>query len=109
MLGERIRRRLDEQGMTVAELAEKVGIARPMLYRYISGKHEPSASILRKIAEALCCTVDWFFTDPFAELKNPAIKALFEKSSDLTDTERTEVLRFIDFVKQKRAGQRKCT
>lgn len=109
MLKEKLRKRMEQQGLTIAELAKEIGVARQTVYRYLTGDNEPTASMLKKIAEVLCCTADWFFSEPFVDMKNPKIQAMFESSSDLTDAERTEVIRFIDFVKQKRAKERKLS
>ena len=51
-----IRRRID-QGLTQAELAEKVGTTQSSIARLESGTHEPSIKMLKRVAEALGCKV----------------------------------------------------
>ena len=51
-----IRRRID-QGLTQAELAERVGTTQSSIARLESGKHKPSLQMLEKVAEALGCKV----------------------------------------------------
>jgi transcriptional regulator with XRE-family HTH domain len=47
--------------MTQRELAEKAGINRAYISLIESGKHEPSISVLSRIAKALDCNVKDFF------------------------------------------------
>ena len=101
MIGEKIRKRLEQQRMTVSELSERTGIARPMLYRYMTGKHEPSAGLLKKIAEALGVTCDWFFTS-YIDLDDPTIRTVVEKSGGLCYEDQQDVIRYIDFVRERR-------
>ena len=42
-----------EQGLTQAELAERVGTKQPSIARLESGKHEPSLDLLGRVAAAL--------------------------------------------------------
>lgn len=51
-----VRRRID-QGLTQAELADRVGTTQSSIARLESGKHKPSLQMLEKVAEALGCKV----------------------------------------------------
>ena len=53
-----IRRIRKERGMTAEELADKVGVHPFSIYRYESGKREPSMSVGYKIAKVLRCTME---------------------------------------------------
>ena len=46
------------RGMTQEQLADKVGIERTSITNYELGTREPSLDTLRKLAEALDCTLD---------------------------------------------------
>jgi ribosome-binding protein aMBF1 (putative translation factor) len=52
-VGERIRLAREAQGLSQKELAERAGIAPPVLCRFEQGEREPRTKILRRIAEAL--------------------------------------------------------
>ena len=52
-LGRRIRAARDERGLTQEAVAGKVGISRGYLARVETGRHEPSLSMLAKLAKAL--------------------------------------------------------
>jgi transcriptional regulator with XRE-family HTH domain len=46
-----------KKGLTVIELAKKVGITRTSLYNYEKGKQFPSPTIIAKIAQVLDCDI----------------------------------------------------
>jgi Zn-dependent peptidase ImmA (M78 family)/transcriptional regulator with XRE-family HTH domain len=52
-----IRKQREAMGMTVAQLAKRIGVSRNTITNYESGKTEPSASDLVRLAEALGCQV----------------------------------------------------
>lgn len=64
-LGENIRARRKELGMSVEDLAKKVGKNRATIYRYENGEIEMPVNLLRPIAEALDTVpdllMDWDF------------------------------------------------
>lgn len=51
--GRRLAEMLDEQGMTQADLATKIGVTRAAMSRYVSGDREPRYVTLVRIAEEL--------------------------------------------------------
>ena len=58
--GIRLRHLMYWRGITQTELAERTGISRVVLNRYIMGKSSPSFYAVDKIAKALGCSVDEF-------------------------------------------------
>lgn len=56
-LGRRIRRYLWLRGMTQKELADEMKISQGIISSYINGNNLPSARNLKKISDALNCTV----------------------------------------------------
>jgi Zn-dependent peptidase ImmA (M78 family)/transcriptional regulator with XRE-family HTH domain len=65
-IGAAIRRHRDAVGMTVIQLARHLGISRNTLANYESGRTEPTASELVRLAEALGCTVQDLLGGPAA-------------------------------------------
>ena len=56
----RLKTRLKYAGMSQTELAEKVGVTRNMISRYVNGDSLPTFIILDRIARALNCSIDDF-------------------------------------------------
>lgn len=61
-LGERIRSKRKEKGMSQRDLAEKVGVGFPHLSKIENGAETPSDELLDKIADALDDDVDELMT-----------------------------------------------
>ena len=61
---ENFRDELEYQGLTVKELAHKIGVKPSTLYSYISGhKSKPTADVAVKIAKGLNITVEYLMRD----------------------------------------------
>lgn len=98
-LGENIRTRRKELGMTVDELAEKVGKNRATIYRYENDEIEMPANLLRPIAEALDTVpdllMDWdFFLREVAEGNSQMQKVLplLENGVSIKTTDRNYIV-----------------
>jgi putative transcriptional regulator len=61
MDAEKIRIKRVTQKITQQELAEKANVSRAYISLIEAGKHEPSISVLSKIANALGCGIKDFF------------------------------------------------
>jgi transcriptional regulator with XRE-family HTH domain len=61
-LGRRIREERDKRGMTQQALADKTGLSRGFIARLETGRHDPSATTLAKLARALRVDVGDLFT-----------------------------------------------
>lgn len=57
-----IKKVIKERGLTVKEVADKMGISSVGLSQHINGN--PSVQVLARIAEAIGCEVGEFFTSP---------------------------------------------
>lgn len=57
----RLRQRLSRNRMTQEELADKLGVSRITINRYVNGETIPSALMLKKISLALNCDINEFF------------------------------------------------
>lgn len=55
-------------GLTVPQLAEKMGCTCSAIYFWEAGRYWPKAECLPQLAQALGCTIDDLFTDPSEEL-----------------------------------------
>jgi len=58
-VGERFDDAIDAQDLTRDEAAERLGIHRSMLYRYLAGKSIPGSKVLQRACEELGVSVDY--------------------------------------------------
>mgnify|MGYP003319219046 CR=1 FL=1 len=56
-MGEKLKQARKAAGMSQADLAEKVGCHQKDISRWESGLHEPGALTLKKMAQALGCSM----------------------------------------------------
>lgn len=52
-----------EQGLTQAQLAEKIGVTASCITMWENGNRSPNISTLKKLAQILDCTVDELIAD----------------------------------------------
>lgn len=57
----RLRKIMDRNMITQEELAERLGLSRRTINRYVNGETVPTALMLNKISRALKCPLDEFF------------------------------------------------
>lgn len=62
-MNERIRQLRIMQGMTQAELAEKLGVSASAVGMYEQGRREPDSAVLKKMAAVLHVSVDYLLGD----------------------------------------------
>ena len=60
---EQLRKALYEKRLTQKDLAEKIGVNRPVVNRWITGNSNPSFNSLKKIAAALELPLNYFSED----------------------------------------------
>lgn len=60
-IGRRIRKRLDELGMTQRELAKACKTTEMSMRQYINGARMPRRTMYEKIADELGCSLEWLF------------------------------------------------
>lgn len=53
-----VRNKLEEQGMSISELARRMESHRPDVSAWVNGRQEPSLKTATKLATALGCKVD---------------------------------------------------
>ena len=58
-MGEKLKAARIAAGMTQTQLAEAAGLQQRDVSRYESGKHEPGALTLKRMAQALGCSMDY--------------------------------------------------
>ena len=57
-MGEKLKQARQAAGLTQVQLAERIGCLQKDVSRWESGLHEPGALTLKKMAQALGCSMD---------------------------------------------------
>lgn len=89
-LGEKIKRRRKQSGLSQGELAERVGINPTHLSRLEGGRYQPSVEVLKKLADVLEVSTDYLLSD---EEEEPA-------EVTITNKPLAERIRLIDALDQ---------
>ena len=111
--GDRIAALREQLELTQEELAEKIGISRAALSHYEKNRRQPDYELVKKFADFFGVTTDYLLgrTD-IRTPQHPAedeedIVAFLRAAEGLTESERKEVLAYIEFRKaQRRQGKK---
>lgn len=97
-------------GITMKELGAKIGVAESTISQYETGKRQPDYETLLRIGEYFGVSVDYLLgvekekpTAEGSELDKQLAGvdfALYGEVKDLTEGQKRDVLRFIQFLKQ---------
>ncbi|WP_297418486.1 helix-turn-helix domain-containing protein [Clostridium sp.] len=98
MIGERIRERRQQLGLSLKELAEKTELTSGFLSQIERDLSEPSISSLRKIAEVLGVAVFYFLLDD--KVKNPVVRHNERKKIRFSESHMTYELLCPDMDRQ---------
>lgn len=90
-LGRRIRQAREACGMTQDEIAEKLGVSRPIIVQIEQGKRLVSGLELQKLAYFFAKDIREFFADQFAE--DDVVHVLFRSHEDVGDDGVKQALR----------------
>ena len=92
-LGIRIRESLKKLNMTQKDLAKRIGVAEPVISRYIAGERDPKAEVLANIATALHTTSDYLLGIENEEFDHPRIKRMISRNANrMTEQEKREII-----------------
>ena len=96
-------------GITMKELGQVIGVAESTISQYETGKRQPDYETLLKLGEYFGVSVDYLLgaeKKPTAESSELDRQlegvdfALYGEVKDLTEAQKRDVLRFIQFLKQ---------
>ena len=112
MIGQRIKARRKELGLTQAQIQKVTSLSSGNLSCIENGKYLPSAVALYELSKTLKCSIDWIITGKSSiseEFKISDIEEiLLKKFRALDDEDQQEILDFMDF-KNARGHRRKKT
>jgi transcriptional regulator with XRE-family HTH domain len=97
-IAERIRLYRQQKGFSQAELAEKSTVNNKSLSRYELGSSIPPADALKNIADALSVSADTLLSDDATTIKDVDLFKKFEIIQDMSDEDKSIVLRFLDLT-----------
>jgi len=103
-IGERIKNKRLEEGLSVDELAQKIGKNRATIYRYESNEIENMPiEVMQLLSKALNCSPTYLMGWENSKNENqPTTLAAHFEGEDFTAEEEEEILNFVNFVKNKR-------
>jgi transcriptional regulator with XRE-family HTH domain len=99
-LGEKIRIERQKKGMSQIELAKTADVYQKNISRYENGTTDPSATALKKIANALEITADYLLndTDQKVEIRDKDLLLRFQEIQDMTGKTKETVITLLDLV-----------
>lgn len=71
LIPQRIRQARKERGLTIQQLADKLGCSHPNVHQWESGKRNPKLTTLHRIANALAINLNWLLTGEGEMGKSP--------------------------------------
>jgi transcriptional regulator with XRE-family HTH domain len=96
---ERLAKERDKLGLSQAELAKRLGMARTTYSGYENGSREPDLKTLNKLAEFFGVNLNWLVTGNEATLDEDDEK-LIDNFSKLSGKDQTYILELIDRLKK---------
>lgn len=106
MIGDRIRERRIELGMTQDELAKKLGYkTRSTITRIEKNDNDVNQSTLVKIAEALDVPPEYFIAPIEHPNRHSHIMKYIELMKGLSDADIDNVMQYIDFLNSKKGDK----
>lgn len=104
-LGENLRSAREYRGYLQEDVAKKLGIPRSAISLMESGGRSVEATELQKLAKIYGCTIQDLMGEKENELPSSA-QLIARTSAELSEEDRSEVLRFAEYLKTKKS-QRK--
>lgn len=99
-LARRLREAREFLGLSQGDVSEVLGIPRASVSQMEAGKRKVSAAELRELARLYRRAPEYFLTGEAEIASDDAtMQALFRTTSDLTDTDRKQVLNFARFLR----------
>jgi transcriptional regulator with XRE-family HTH domain len=97
-LGRRLREAREYLGFSQSEVADALGLPRPAISRFETGQRKVSVLELARLAALYRRTPDYFIDAP-EPVEDETVTALFRATRALSERDRTQVLRFAEFLR----------
>lgn len=110
--GDRLRDARLKADFTQDELAERLGLGQSQMNKYETGKSDPSAEIMTRLASELNVSVDWLLgiardPTPYTQLTTREIEEarLSSVFAELDSEGREALISYARFLRQQRVGE----
>ena len=112
-VGQRMKKRIEELGITQKEIAQKLGIATSTLNGYFNDTREPDYATLVKLSDVLDLSVDYLLTgkrqgtkkESSEEDMNSKTQDLLELIEDFSVEEYRQMVSYARFLSEQRKQQ----
>lgn len=108
-IGDRIRRRREELGMSQSDLARRADLTPSGIWQYEQGERKPSSEALTKLADALKVATDYLLgvRDPTWEdlLADKDLRTMFRGLETLSERDRARLLDFYKLLRQRHKSE----
>ncbi|WP_407310620.1 helix-turn-helix domain-containing protein [Desulfosporosinus sp. SB140] len=101
LFGKRLIALREERGCSLEEIAKHVGITKSVLSKYERGLHVPGLMAAKRIADFFNVSID-YITGNSDERNNVTRKIFQDLFKDLSENEKSDVIKYIEFVKSKK-------
>lgn len=104
-IGDRIKRRREELGMSQSHLARRADLTPSAIWQYEQGERRPSSEALKKLADALKVATDFLLgvRDPTWEdlMADKDLRRMFRGLESLSEKDKERLLDFYSLLKQR--------
>ena len=101
MLGDRIKKLREQEGLLQREVASRLGISQQAVARWEKGKTEPDSATLVRLAEIFGCSVDYLLGKTNIRTPIETIAAHHD-GDEFTEEELEAIEEFKEFVRSRR-------
>ncbi len=98
-LGERLRRSREYLGLSQNDVSEFLGLSRPAITNMESGRRKVSTFELARLAKLYRQPYEFFLGEVPEVPEDTTTTALFRAARELSDSDREQVLRFAQFLR----------
>lgn len=102
-LGARLKEVREYEGFSQEEIAKYLGLPRSAISLIESGARGLDALELKKLAKLYKCSIDSLSGVESAPNEPESVKIVARAAANLSDDDRTEVLRFVQFLQARKA------
>jgi len=105
-LGEKVKYERQKQSLSQQQLADSADIHQKNISKYEKDLVTPSATILKKIADALNVTTDYLLNDDNSTIKDVVLLKQFKEVDQLHDNEKSALMTVISaFIRDAKTRQ----
>lgn len=105
LIGARLKRVREYLNISQQEVSDQTGIPRPSVSAMENGKRGVDVEELRALARLYGYPVSYFVEDHPSEANDPKVEALFRATTQLSEPDKDEVLRFAEYLRFRKEAE----